>query len=116
MLERDGYPPGVPCWVDTSQPDPQAAVAFYGGLFGWDFEDALPPGSAGSCFIVRLRGRDVAAVGSQPAAGPAPAVWNTYVWVESAEDAASKVEDAGGRLVTSPFDLVDASRVAVFTD
>jgi hypothetical protein len=21
-LERDGYPPGVPCWVDTAQPDP----------------------------------------------------------------------------------------------
>ena len=56
MLERDGYLPGVPCWVDTSQPDPEAAVAFYGGLFGWDFEDAVPPGSAGNYFIARLRG------------------------------------------------------------
>ena len=26
MVRRDGYPPGVPCWVDTVQPDPQAAV------------------------------------------------------------------------------------------
>ena len=26
MPERDGYIPGVPCWVDTSQPDPEAAV------------------------------------------------------------------------------------------
>ena len=26
MPERDGYIPGVPCWVDTSQPDPDAAV------------------------------------------------------------------------------------------
>ena len=34
MPERDGYIPGVPCWVDTSQPDPDAALAFYGGLFG----------------------------------------------------------------------------------
>jgi uncharacterized protein len=116
MLERDGYLPGVPCWVDTSQPDPEEAVAFYGGLFGWDFEDAMPPGSAGKYFIARLRGGDVAAVASQLEGGPATAVWNTYVWVESAEDAASKVEDAGGRLVTGPFDLVDASRVAVFTD
>ncbi|MDP9188754.1 MAG: VOC family protein, partial [Actinomycetota bacterium] len=33
MLERDGYPAGVPCWVDTGQPDPEAAVDFYGGLF-----------------------------------------------------------------------------------
>ncbi len=27
MAERDGYIPGVPCWVDTSQPDPEAAVS-----------------------------------------------------------------------------------------
>jgi predicted enzyme related to lactoylglutathione lyase len=53
MLERDGYLPGVPCWVDTSQPDPEAAVAFYSGVFGWDFRDAMPPGSAGKYFIAR---------------------------------------------------------------
>ena len=66
MPERDGYIPGVPCWVDTSQPDPEAAVDFYGGLFGWEFEDVMPPGSAGKYFIARLRGGDVAAVGSHP--------------------------------------------------
>ena len=27
MAERDGYIPGVPCWIDTSQPDPDAACA-----------------------------------------------------------------------------------------
>jgi predicted enzyme related to lactoylglutathione lyase len=116
MLERDGYVPGVPCWVDTSQPDPEAAVAFYSGLFGWDFEDAMPPGSAGKYFIARLRGGDVAAVGSQPEGGPPMAVWNTYIWVESADEAASKVLDAGGRVVMDPFDVMDAGRMAIFTD
>jgi predicted enzyme related to lactoylglutathione lyase len=47
MLERDGYIPGVPCSVDASQPDPEAAVAFYRGRFGWEFEDMMPPESAG---------------------------------------------------------------------
>jgi len=42
MPERDGYIPGVPCWVDTSQPDPEAAVDFYSGLFGWEFENVVP--------------------------------------------------------------------------
>jgi predicted enzyme related to lactoylglutathione lyase len=32
MLDRNGYPPGVPCWVDTAPPDPEAAVAFYQNL------------------------------------------------------------------------------------
>jgi predicted enzyme related to lactoylglutathione lyase len=116
MLERDRYVPGVPCWVDSSQPDPEAAVAFYNGLFGWDFEDAMPPGSAGKYFIARLRGGDVAAIGSQPEGGPPMAVWNTYIWVESADEAASKVLAAGGRVVTQPFDVMDAGRMAVCMD
>ena len=116
MLERDGYVAGVPCWVDTSQPDPEAAVAFYSGLFGWDFEDVMPPGSPGKYFIARLRGGDVAAVGSQPEGGPPIAVWNTYIWVESADESASKVLEAGGRVVIDPFDVSDAGRMAVLTD
>jgi predicted enzyme related to lactoylglutathione lyase len=114
MPERDGYLPGVPCWIDTSQPDPEAAVAFYSGLFGWEFKDAMPAG--GNYFIARLRGGDVAAVGSQPEGGPPTAVWNTYILVESADEAAAKVLDAGGRVVMDPFDVMDAGRMAVFTD
>jgi uncharacterized protein len=116
MLERDGYMPGVPCWVDTSQPDPAAAVEFYSGLFGWDFEDVMPPGSAGKYYIARLRGGDVAAVGSQPEGGAPMAVWNTYFWVDSADQAVSKVLDAGGRVAMDPFEVMDAGRMAACTD
>ena len=70
MPERDGYIPGVPCWVDTSQPDPDAALPFYGGLFGWEFEDMMPAGSPGEYFIARIRGGDVAAVSSPPEGAP----------------------------------------------
>jgi uncharacterized protein len=116
MPERNGYVPGVPCWIDTSQPNPEATVAFYTDLFGWEFEDVMPPDSAGKYFIARLRGGDVAAVGSVPEAAPPMAMWNTYVWVESADDTASKVLDAGGSAVMEPFDVMDAGRMAVFTD
>jgi predicted enzyme related to lactoylglutathione lyase len=116
MPERDGYIPGVPCWIDTSQPDPEAAVAFYTDLFGWEFEDVMPPGSPGKYFIARIRGGDVAAVGSVPEGAPPMAMWNTYVWVESADDTAAKVRDAGGNAVMEPFDVMDAGRMAVFTD
>ena len=43
MSTREDYPAGVPCWVDTSQPDPADAARFYSGLFGWQTEDAMPP-------------------------------------------------------------------------
>src|SRR5687767_4437103 len=116
MIERDGYMPGVPCWVDTSQPDPESAVDFYSGLFGWEFEDAMPPGSPGKYFFARLHGGDVAAVGSQPEGAPPMAVWNTYVWVESADETASKILHAGGKALMDPFDVMEAGRMAVFAD
>jgi hypothetical protein len=58
----------------------------------------------------------VAAVGSIPEAAPPIAMWNTYVWVESADDTAAKVRDAGGGVVMEPFEVMDAGRMAVFAD
>jgi predicted enzyme related to lactoylglutathione lyase len=129
MPERDGYIPGVPCWVDVSEPDPDAAVDFYGGLFDWKFED-VTPGTEGKYLIAQheaasssifdtsgaKRRGDVGAVRSIPDAAPRAAMWNTYFWVDSAEEVASRVRDAGGSVVTEPFDFMDAARVAVFTD
>ena len=80
----------MPCWVDTSQPDPEAAVAFYGGLFGWEFENVMPPGAPTPYFMARIRGGDVAAIGSLPEGVPPQATWNTYVWVEDADETAAK--------------------------
>jgi predicted enzyme related to lactoylglutathione lyase len=114
--ERDGYIPGVPCWIDTSQPDPEAAVDFYSGLFGWEFEDVMPPDSPGRYFIGRIRGGDVAAVGSIPDGAPPMAMWNTYIWVDSADETTSKARDAGGGVAMEPFDVMDAGRMAVLTD
>jgi len=116
MRERDGYIPGVPCWIDTSQPDPRAAVAFYGELFGWEFENVMPPDSPGEYFIGRLDGGDVAAVSSQPAGAPPAAAWNTYIWVDSADAAAERAWQAGGRVLAEPFDVPQAGRMAVLAD
>jgi predicted enzyme related to lactoylglutathione lyase len=116
MPERDGYIPGVPCWIDTSQPDPQAALAFYGGLFGWEFEDVMPDGADGVYCIARLHGGDVAAVASAPAGAPPQALWNTYIWVDSADDIASRAREAGGGVLMEPYDVLDAGRMAVLSD
>lgn len=116
MPERDGYIPGVPSWVDTSQPDPEVALPFYRGLFGWELENVMPEGSGGKYFIGRIRGGDVAAVGSIPEGAPPMAMWNTYIWVESADETASKARDAGGGVAMEPFDVMDSGRMAVLMD
>jgi uncharacterized protein len=116
MPERDGYIPGVPCWVDTDQPDPERALAFYGGLFGWEFENRMPEGAGGEYHVARLGGGDVGAVGSVPEGAPPTAHWNTYIWVRHADEAASKAVAAGGQVMAEPFDVMDAGRMAVLSD
>ena len=72
MQERESYPPGVPCWLDTMQPDPEAAKEFYGRLFGWEFDNRAPQGSPDPYYVAQLHGRDIAAIGgpSEPGASP----------------------------------------------
>ena len=116
MPERDGYIPGVPCWVDTSQPDPEKALPFYEGLFGWEFEDVMPEGAEVPYFMGRIRGGDVAAVSGIPEGGPPMPTWNTYIWVDSADETATKAREAGGAVLAEAFDVGDAGRMAVLAD
>ncbi len=120
MSERDGYEPGVPCWVATVHSDPEKAVSFYTELFGWEATNLMPPGSPGKYFVCRRRGRDVAAIGSERGGGgggaPSVPAWDTYIWAESADETVAKVTDAGGSVVIEPFDRLDAARMAVVAD
>jgi len=107
---REGFPPGVPCWVDVTAPDPPAAVGFYGRLFGWELEEEA------DYFVARLDGCDVAGIGTPiPGALTAPA-WNTYIGVEDAGTTAARVVEAGGRVLVDPLDMARAGRMAVCAD
>ena len=113
MTEPRTYPHGVTCWIDTEQPDPQAASRFYGGLFGWRLTEAVPPGAPGSYLIATLEGQDVGAVAPTSAG---TAVWNTYIAVDDADAAAAAVTAAGGTVDASPWDAGPGGRAAICTD
>lgn len=108
------YPHGVTSWIDTEQPDLEAARVFYAGLFGWTLTDAMLPGAPGRYLVARLDGQDVAAVGSASAAGPA--TWNTYVAVDDADVTAAAVTANGGTVVATPRDVGPAGRAATCVD
>jgi uncharacterized protein len=116
MSERDTYPSGVPFWVDIAHPDPDAAMRFYGELFGWEYSDpeAIPGG--GRYYAARLRGRDVAGISSQPGGRDgSPPAWKTYVAVDSADATTAKAKQAGGSAVAEPFDA-PPGRIALLND
>jgi uncharacterized protein len=64
---------------------------------------------------MRLRGRNVAGIG--PLTSPMqPVAWSIYLTTADADETARKVREAGGTVVTEPFDIVDAGRMAVVVD
>ena len=112
-MEPRTYPPGVPSWIDTEQPDDAAARTFYGDLFGWTFENAMPADAPGSYWIAQLDGRDVAAVAP---AGGSTATWNTYIAVDDADRTAEAAAAAGGRITDAPVDAGPGGRWAGLVD
>src|SRR2546429_6656376 len=118
MGERTTYTPGTFSWADVATTDQQAAKGFYSGLFGWQAED-MPMGDGAAYSMMRLNGKDVAAVAPQPQqqreAGVPPA-WNSYVTVESADAAAEKAGQPGATVHAPPFDGMEVGRMAVSHD
>jgi predicted enzyme related to lactoylglutathione lyase len=118
MPTRTSYPQGTPNWVDLQTSDPAAAKAFYAGLFGWTYDDQpMPDGQRYSMAV--LRGHQVAAIAPQPpelAAAGAPPMWNTYLAVDSADEATARAEAAGGQVAMAPFDVTDAGRMSFVLD
>jgi uncharacterized protein len=118
MGDRTQYAPGTFCWTDLTTTDQEAAKAFYSGLFGWEAED-LPVGDGVSYSMMRLGGKDVAAISPQPQmqrdAG-VPPTWNSYVSVDSADATADRAKELGATVHAPPFDVMDVGRMAVIQD
>ncbi|MGC5017219.1 VOC family protein [Micromonospora sp. DT47] len=107
-------PPGTPCWTDLATPDLEAAKRFYPELFGWTGRVAPQPGAGGYTTFLR-DGRSVAGAGP-PAVPDQVPIWSTYVAVDDADLAATRVEAAGGQVLVAPFDVFDQGRMGVFAD
>lgn len=111
-MEIDGYEEGTPCWIDIGTPDVAAAGAFYTALFGWEID--YGPEEMGFYSMARLKGRDVAALGSQQI--PGMVVWTTYLAVADVEATVAKVPAAGGTVIVEPMDVMTFGRMAVIAD
>jgi uncharacterized protein len=118
MGERAEHAPGTFSWVDLSTSDQEGAKTFYSGLFGWQADDR-PVGEGVYYSMQQLRGRDVAAISPQPQqqrdAG-VPPLWNSYITVSSADEAAERASSLRATVHAPPFDVMDAGRMAVIQD
>ena len=98
MQTRSMYLPGVPCWVDTMQPDPEAAKEFYGELFGWRAERV--PASE---YRIVTTGEGHPRHGGITAARDAGPYVIFSVIVDDVAAACTRAEELGGKVESGPF-------------
>jgi uncharacterized protein len=111
---RTSYAPGTFSWVELATTDGEGAKAFYRDLFGWQGVD-FPVGESSVYTMLQLDGDDVAAVYEQSPVGGPPS-WLSYVTVTDADAAAARAGEHGGTVLSEPFDVFDAGRMAVLQD
>jgi predicted enzyme related to lactoylglutathione lyase len=115
MSQITTYAPGTPSWVDLGSPDLDAAVEFYGALFGWEIPESTNPEETGGYRMAMRDGKSIAGMMPLMQEGQPPA-WTTYISVEDADATAAKVSEAGGSTIAEPMDVMDVGRMAVFAD
>jgi uncharacterized protein len=91
------------CWVELQTRDLAAARSFYGGLFGWTFEDLPLP--QGSYTVAKINGKQVGGLTPLPEAlvraGTAPS-WGSYIGVDDVQASSEAAARHGGQLLLGP--------------
>jgi uncharacterized protein len=112
MGQVERYPNGTFCWIDLGTTDVAGAKAFYGGLFGWEFEDL--PADEGTYTMCRLQGRDVAGVHEHsPEEGTG---WSSSISVDDLDATTAKARELGAAVLADPFEVPGAGRSSVLRD
>ena len=108
--------PGSWAMSSLHTPDPEAAAAFYGQVFGWRAEPVRP---GGTLTVFRLAGHVAAApdpalpedavgvMAGLPAGAGAPGVpphWSVNFRVADTDDVARRATELGGRVLVPPTD------------
>jgi predicted enzyme related to lactoylglutathione lyase len=116
MAETRTYKPGMFCWADLSTSDTKSETKFYSELFGWKTED-FPMGGGANYTMARTGGKDAAGITPQrPEEKGMPTHWNVYFSVDNVDEATKKAASLGGKVVTQPFDVMEAGRMSVIQD
>jgi predicted enzyme related to lactoylglutathione lyase len=101
--------PGSMTWSDLVTPDPDAAAAFYGAVFGWTTEE-MP--DSGGYRVIMNGGRSN---GGMMALDPSrmdpdtPPSWTPYFGHEDVHRLAGEVAGHGGRLLAVPMQMAQGA-------
>lgn len=105
----DPKSPGHCSWNELVTSDQEAALAFYGELFGWEHGGAMPMGPGmGNYTFINHDGKMIGAVMNSPDKETRP-YWNFAMTVADIDTAKAAVEKGGGKVRMGPDELPDNS-------
>ena len=108
---------GTVAWTEFNTFDVAGARAYYGAVFGWEFE-AMPHQDGSEYTICKKDGQPVAGIFDMtpvPMLKGIPSHWLTYFAVEDMTATVEAVKAAGGSLRRAPFDT-PAGKIAIVED
>ncbi len=91
-------------WNELYAADPDAALAFYASMFGWERGDAMPMGELGDYTFINHGGAMIGAVMRKPPDAPA-VTWNYYFRVSGIDAATERIKAAGGTVLAGPQEV-----------
>ena len=116
MPKRTSYAQGTPNWVDLQTTDPEAAKAFYSGLFGWRFDDM--PVEGGSAYSMALMDGEFVDRPLGPVARGrrhAPVLEHLHRRRRRRQRHRT-AREAGGQVLMEPLDVMEAGRMSMVAD
>jgi len=101
-------------WNELTTPDPVAARAFYGELFGWTSEDFMPMGEFGEYRFFDHRSTRIGALcGVMPGGSQG---WRYYIRVPSIGTAVAAVKAGGGTITVGPHEVPGGDHIIIGND
>jgi uncharacterized protein len=104
------------CWHELATTDVEAAMAFYGRLFGWTLQASHDMGHMGVYHLYGLPGLMLGGAYRKPAEMPAPPNWLPYVRVDDLDATLARVRNGSANVLLGPHVVPTGERIAVVAD
>ncbi|MEE9450828.1 MAG: VOC family protein [Ignavibacteriaceae bacterium] len=111
------YHTGKIVWHDLLTDDVESVKTFYGGLFGWKFDNSGD--LSGVYTTILLNGEPIGGIVSLEKREDGvqyASQWMEYISTNDVDKAASFASQSNCKIIRKPFDIMNRGRLAIFTD
>jgi len=99
------------CHFDFLTGDPAKFQAFYGSVFGWEFDDESMPGYS----LINAGTEPTGGMAKMPEGSPGACI-NVYFQVNDIETTLKKAEEQGAKVLVPKTQIPNVGHIALFAD